>query len=98
MAHTEPDPSPPQRGQFAAKVARHTQEIAELKEQVAVLIAEVEALRQLIDPQEIDYIWQNMKDMTEIISALRRYNGFQPLAEFSGTKARRRKSERVAAA
>lgn len=85
------------RGWFAKKVKElddNMARLAALVEGFDARIREMEEVGRNFKQEEIDFLWQNFEDMTEVVSALRRVNGFPPLAEFEGTRQRRRMKEK----
>lgn len=92
-----------EKGYFGTAVKKAELDIAELRAEMAALTEQMTNLEEkldkfgeLRDPEDQDYLWQNFEQLVEIVSALRRTAGFSPLAEFEGTKQRRRKQERAA--
>ena len=91
----------PERGWFGVAVKDLINRVNAIEERLARLEANqvsfentLEKLGALQDPEEIEYLWKNFEDMTEVVSSLRRASGFPPLAEFEGSRQRRRVRER----
>lgn len=60
--------------------------------------AKLDQISELLNPEEIEWIWENFRELTEVISALRRTQGLPALSEFVGTRNRRRSIEKARAA
>ena len=87
------------RGQFAKKVKAVGEQVDGFEVRLRHIEELVEGIHAkldkagMLDPEDIEFLWENFSAMTEVVSALRRVNGFPPLAEFEGTRLRRRKKE-----
>ena len=85
--------APKSDGRFGTRVQELNDRVAALEERAEAVEEIARKVLELVDPGELDAIWENFREMTEILSNVRRHVGLSPLNEFVGSKMRRRLQE-----